>query len=149
EAPGGIKVAIKIIFRPLPHEEAQVQLRSFELSKSLSHPFLLLTHAYWVAEGRLYLVMELADGSLRDRLKECQRAGMAGIPVDELMTYIGEAAEGIDFLHSQQVLHRNIKPTSILLIHGHARVSDFGLAHPLEDTSESTMGSGTPAYMAP
>ncbi len=150
EAPGGVAVAVKVIFRPLDHDEAQRELQSLELIKGLRHPFLLQTQAYWSFEDRLYIVMELADGSLRDRLKECHVQGLGGIPVAELLRYFREAAEAADFLHRQHVLHRDIKPENILLLQHHAKLADFGLARVQgSQRMVSATGSGTPLYMAP
>jgi serine/threonine protein kinase len=150
EAPGGVEVAVKIIFRPLSHAEAQRELQALELIKRLRHPFLLQTHAYWSMEDRLLIAMELADGSLRDRLKECQRAGERAIPVRELAIYFRESAEALDYLHGQNVLHRDIKPDNILLLKRHAKLADFGLARLLQNQRSIQASSvGTPAYMAP
>src|SRR5262249_38306308 len=91
-----------------------------------------------------------AGGSLRDRLKECIKAGQGGIPVEELLVYVREAAEALDYLHAKQVLHRDIKPDNILLLEGHAKVADLGLARLLQSqrTFQATQ-CGSPAYMAP
>ncbi|MCI0459725.1 MAG: serine/threonine protein kinase, partial [Gemmataceae bacterium] len=151
EAPGGVAVAVKLIFRPLDHDEAQRELQSLELIKGLRHPFLLQTQAYWSFEDRLYIVMDLADGSLRDRVKECHAQGLCGVPAPELLQYFREASEALDYLHRQHVLHRDIKPENILLLQQHAKLADFGLARMQQQSQRlmSATGSGTPLYMAP
>src|SRR5437660_692729 len=83
EAPGGIPVAIKRIIKPIDRKEAQRELQSLELIKKLRHPFLLATHSFWLSADRLFIVMELADGTLRDRLRDCVNASLPGIPLDE------------------------------------------------------------------
>ena len=149
-APGGIEVAIKIINRPVDHEEAQRELQSLEQVKLLRHPYLLQTQAFFLEEDRLYIVMELADGSLRERLKECRAEGKRGVPVVELIRYFKESAEALDFLHAQHRMHRDIKPENILILQRHAKVADFGLARMMESQRMvSATSSGTPAYMAP
>ncbi|MBI1918390.1 MAG: protein kinase [Planctomycetes bacterium] len=150
EAPGGVEAAIKIIFRPSDHEDIKRELQSLELIRGLRHPFLLATHAYWSLPDRLIIAMELADGTLNDRLKECVAEGQAGIPPVELVGYFKEAAEAVDFLHHRQVLHRDIKPANLLLLNSHVKVADFGLVR-LQESMRSVEATfcGTPQYMPP
>jgi serine/threonine protein kinase len=146
-APGGVDVAIKVVY--LTAEGAR-ELGSLDLVKRLRHPFLLQTQAYWRQDDQLYIVMELADENLRDRLDQCKEQN-TGIPLAELLQYTQEACEALDFLHARQVLHRDIKPDNILLLAGHAKVADFGLAR-LRDQQRSFQQAtsvGTPMYMAP
>ena len=92
-APGGVDVAIKIIFGSVAENQAQRELQSLELLKRLRHPFLIPVHAYWQLHDRLLIVMELADSSLQDLLEQSRQAGASGIPIDVLLQYFRESAE--------------------------------------------------------
>src|SRR5262249_36706327 len=146
-APGGIPVAIKKIIQPIDRDEAKRELKSLELIKRLKHPFLLATHAFWLSADRLYIVMELADRTLRDRLRGCPPG--TSLPPAELIAYTAQAAQALDYLHGEDVLHRDIKPENILLVRGLVQRGAFGLARNLPGNQLSPPGAGTPRYMAP
>jgi hypothetical protein len=148
-APGSIPVAVKCIIRPLSDETCKRELRALELLSQLRHPGLLSIHTFWQRRDRLIVVMELADDSLADRLKECQKANRDGIPPDELIAYFREAAEALDYLHSENLMHRDIKPANLLRLKGHAKLADFGLVRLQAQNLEETLPGGTPLYMAP
>lgn len=150
EAPGGFRVALKKILRSLDHPASRGELESLEAIKTMTHPFLLQTQAFWVFRDRLIIVMELADGSLTDLIQQHRATGLPGVPPDELVRYFEQVAEAVDYLHSKNVSHRDIKPQNLLHLKGYAKLADFGLARMHEHT-QTTVGSemGTPLYMAP
>jgi formylglycine-generating enzyme required for sulfatase activity len=149
-APGGVPAAIKIIFRTLDDDEAQRELKALDLIRKLGHVFLLQLHWYDMIDNRLVIAMELADGSLRGRLKACTQSGQRGVPIPELLGYMREACEALDYAHAEGVLHRDIKPDNVLLLKGHVKVGDFGLACMLEDAASFTATTcGSAPYMAP
>jgi serine/threonine protein kinase len=150
EAPGGIPVAVKRMLHAYDDENSKRELESLELIKSLHHPYLLSTYAAWMQDNRLHIAMDLADGSLLDRFEECKRAGLAGIPAEELADYFLQAATALDFLHERNVIHRDVKPANLMRLQGFAKVADFGLARQQKADLDQTMRpSGTPSYMAP
>jgi serine/threonine protein kinase len=100
--------------------------------------------------AELLVAMGLCERSLFDRLRECQEAGLNGVPLAELLTYMEDSARAIDLLNTKyQIQHCDIKPQNILLLNGAAQVCDFGLAKAIGDVRESSMGAGTIAYGAP
>lgn len=150
-APGGVEVALKLIKWTSSNSLSQVELRALELMKRLRHAFLLQVQAYWLADDHLNIVMDLADCSLQQRFDECRQQGLMGIPALELLGYMREAAEALDYLHANQVLHRDVKPANILLSSGHARLADFGLARLMMEEGAELGATliGTPLYMSP
>lgn len=152
DAPGGVPVAIKIVeARRDDNEAAGRELSALEVIKTLRHPYLLSTHAFYSEEEQLAIVMELADGSLRDELEKSRKVGKGGLPPDVLVRYMIEAGEAIDYLHDKKMTHRDIKPENILLLAGHAKVADFGLVRVVQENraQASVSLTGTLAYMAP
>src|SRR5438552_14390066 len=95
--------------------------------------------------------MELADKNLHDVYLEHQSAGLIGIPRDDLLRYMRDAAEALDFMcekHSLQ--HLDIKPRNLFLVSDRVKVADFGLVKNLERSSASSiLGGVTPLYAAP
>src|SRR6478752_7624540 len=91
EAPGGIFKAIKIIHGNLNNREtdayrfAEQELKSLKRVKQVRHPYLLALDRFDIVDGRLMIVMELADCNLWDRFRERRDRGLPGIPRDELL----------------------------------------------------------------
>ncbi len=146
--PGGFPVAMKFI--RLAGKVSVAEQRALELMKQLRHPNLLALHGTWEYGDWLILAMELADGTLLDRLRQAVKAQrLPGIPLPELLRQMHAAAEGLDHLNAQGVQHRDVKPANLLLVGGGVKVGDFGLAKLLQETVATASGSMTPAYASP
>src|SRR5438046_422743 len=84
EAPGGIFKAVKIIFGDLRSQDndliryAEQELKSLKRVKQVRHPYLLALDRYDIIDGRLMIVMELADCSLWDRFRVSRHQGPPG-----------------------------------------------------------------------
>lgn len=149
-APGGIKKAVKVVYGSLDDERAEREMRSLERIKDVRHPFLVGLERVEIVNQQLVFVTELADRSLKDRFREATQDGRSGIPRDELMSYLRDASEALDYLYEKHTLqHLDIKPENMLLVGDHLKVADFGLIKDLRDASMSMVGGVTPLYAPP
>ncbi|MGE0759960.1 MAG: hypothetical protein AB7F89_02650 [Pirellulaceae bacterium] len=83
--------------------------------------------------------------SLRDRLDACRQAGLPGLPVPELLRFVAEVASDLD---ARGRPCGNVKPDTIWIVDGRARLSDDSVVDMLPALGPGTL-TGTPAYMAP
>jgi serine/threonine protein kinase len=147
-------VAVKVIDRRLADDgEVVARFRQEQaLGARLCHPNLIAVYEAGRAAGRPYLVMELVEG---DNLEEfLSRSGP--MPVAEACEVIRQAALGLQHLHEHGLVHRDVKPSNLILTtDGKVKVFDLGLARHLlkPDAGEriTLHGQflGTPDYVAP
>ena len=150
DAPGGLQKAIKFVYGFLDDERAGRELKSLNRIRGVRHPFLLSLERIEVVDGQLLIVTELADTSLKSRYEECRKAGMQGIPRDELLSYLKDTADALDYMSEEHSLqHLDVKPENLLLLSGRIKVADFGLVKDIGDQSISMMGGLTPLYASP
>jgi len=144
----GREVAIKVITTPLGAEALGRFKLEGEAAARVSHPNVLQVHERGVHQGRPYLVMDLAAGSLRDRLR---KGGPLSGPEAALL--LAPIADALGQVHAAQILHRDLKPENILLSSdGTPLLADFGIARAVDRETRYTQSGvlvGTPAYMAP
>jgi serine/threonine protein kinase len=115
----------------------------------LTHPNIVRVTDFGEHDGKPYLVMPyLSGGTLKKQL---------GKPIEwqEAMRLLLPIARALDYAHRQNLIHRDVKPSNILITaDGEPMLTDFGIAKvlDLEETADLTgtgMGIGTPEYMAP
>src|SRR5579884_88089 len=150
------QVAVKLLPSVLASDETYLHAFEYEAraAAALEHPHILPVHDFGeqhVADDEVitYLITPyMTGGSLRDLMRKTSRS----LPLEETLKYLKQAAQAIDYAHSQQVLHRDIKPANMLLQEGWLFLADFGLAKLMSSgtqRSRTHTGSGTPEYMAP
>ncbi|MEM9409772.1 MAG: tubulin-like doman-containing protein [Planctomycetota bacterium] len=150
DAPGGLKKAVKIIFGYHDEKRAQAELKALDRIKEARHPFLLSLERIEVFNSKLIIVSELAEQSLANLVNVYGDRSESGIPRDELVGYMRDAAGALDYLNGSFGLqHLDIKPENLLLVSGHAKVADFGLVKDIKGCSQSLMSGMTPSYAAP
>jgi serine/threonine-protein kinase len=145
----GNRIALKLLRPELADD--RVMVARFEREARLARD--LGTHVVPVLElgrsgGIEYLVMPFyAGGSLALRLRT---AGALGL--DDTVELAAQLGRGLDALHGRGVLHRDVKPSNVLLDgEGTAALADFGLARSADSTRLTADGQllGTPHYLAP
>lgn len=150
EAPGGLLKAVKFVYGDMGGRQASQEVKALERIKEVRHPFVLSLERAEIVDGQLVVVSELADGTLLDRFEEHRARGAPGIPREELLLYLRDAAEALDFISSQfHLQHLDIKPSNLFLMGSHLKVGDFGLVREICQHSGVSMGGMSPAYAAP
>ncbi|MEZ5426979.1 MAG: protein kinase [Pyrinomonadaceae bacterium] len=138
------KVAVK-----LPHD-GQVKTEAIRQEATLweqasGHPNVLPIIDADIYDGQVVIVSEYAEGgSLAERLKNEGR-----FPADKAVEMIIGILDGLEFLHSRNIIHRDIKPQNILLQGNRPRLADFGISRAMNTSTISSTVVGTDAYMSP
>jgi len=147
-------VAVKVIrTENLPQSGVERALKRFEreakaLAK-LTYPNIVPIIDYGEYEDSPYLVMKyLPGGTLKQRLGH-------PMPYQEAARILAPIARALEYAHQHGIVHRDVKPSNILITdRGQPMLSDFGVAKILEadetmDLTGTSIGVGTPEYMAP
>lgn len=119
-----------------------------EVCQSLRHPNVVQTFEYGLTTaGEQYLVMELIDGVGLNFLIETRSRNLEGKRIELLC----QVAEGLDYIHKQKYLHRDICPRNIMVnTEGVVKIIDFGLTIPYApEFCKPGNRTGTPNYLAP
>ncbi len=145
------KVAIKVMRPELATAVgAERFLREVAITAKLNHPHILPLLDSGEADGLLYYIMPFVEGeTLHDRIA---REGQ--LPLDDALQITRSVAAALSYAHSQDVIHRDIKPDNVLLSAGVAVVADFGIARAVSAAgggglTQTGISVGTPAYMSP
>ena len=143
-------VAIKFLPQHLSgDEEARKRfVHEAKAASALNHPNIGIVHEIGrTDDGLTFMVMACYEGeSLRDRIDR------GNITVDEALDITSQIAAGLAKAHEHEIVHRDVKPSNVLLTRdGHTVIIDFGLAKLAGRTKLTREGStlGTAAYMSP
>jgi tetratricopeptide (TPR) repeat protein len=122
----GRDVAIKVLPEEFAKDADRVARfqREAKLLASLNHPNIASIYGLEESDGTHFLVLELVEGdTLADRIKG------GPIPAEEALKLALQIAEALEAAHEHGIIHRDIKPTNIMLgVREHVKVMDFGLA---------------------
>lgn len=149
------RCAVKIMkrrkLRRIPNGELNVQ-REIQLLKRLLHPNVIKLYdvIYDEQKQKMYMIMEYCVGELQEMLDNTEQHKF---PIWQAHGYFRQLLNGLDYLHCQGIIHKDIKPGNLLLAtDGTLKISDFGVAERLgpfavDDTCRTSQGS--PAFQPP
>jgi serine/threonine protein kinase/hemoglobin-like flavoprotein/class 3 adenylate cyclase len=142
----GRNVAIKTL-QANASSHGQRFLREARSAARLTHPNIVVVHDFGESDGRLYMAMELLEGTDLQQLIEERRA----LTLDQKLAVMEQVCDAMAFAHAASVIHRDLKPANVFVLpNGSVKVVDFGLAR-ISGSSLTGTGLivGTPNYMAP
>jgi serine/threonine protein kinase len=150
----GREVAVKVVNLAAasgPHEQQMLRdrmIREAMAAGTLSHPGIVTVYHAGELPWGVFIAMELVDGQPLDRLLEQDKC-----PRDLVLPILSQLAAALDYAHARGVIHRDVKPSNVLLGRdGRVRLCDFGIAKLLtapSATASAGLVLGTPNYMAP
>jgi serine/threonine-protein kinase len=127
------QVAIKVlpdVFTGDPERLARFE-REAKLLASLSHQNIASIFGLEEADGKRFIVMELAEGETLAR-----SISRSPLPVDEALAVCRQIAEGLEAAHEKGIVHRDLKPSNMMVsAEGKVKILDFGLARALAGKS--------------
>lgn len=143
-------VALKVVHRNLVHNTELLDRfhREAQVSASLNHPSLVTIYDEGAEKDIHYMSMEYIEGvDVQTLIKNKGKLGK-----EKTINIIATIAEALDYTHSKDLIHRDIKSSNILLTDkGRCVLTDFGLAHAASGSKLTQTGTimGTPDYMSP
>src|SRR5438105_1433668 len=150
----GRKIVVKVLNPELAEGiSAQRFEREIQIAARLQHPNIVPVLSAGESEGLPFYTMPFVRG-------ESLRAQLTSGRMDTRVTLrvLADVARALAYAHDEGVVHRDIKPENVLIAHGVAVVTDFGIAKAIDAARVDRTGSGitqlgtalgTPAYMAP
>ena len=145
----GQKVALKVLPADADERTRARWLEEVRQGRRLSHPHLIRIFDVVETSDRPVAVMEFVPGgTLADRV-----AADGAQPIEDVIRWTSEVLEVLTYLHENRVVHRDVKPSNLLVAEdGSIKLSDLGLVRSLDRGSDLTRtleGVGTPRFMSP
>ncbi len=143
-------IALKTIRPDLAANDASLRRLRQEtlLARQIAHRNVIRVYDLGVSGALRFITMEFVEGQDLKSVLELRKK----LTPEEAAPILHQICQGLSAAHSENVVHRDLKPQNILLSpDGRVRIMDFGLARSFDDTGMTQTGGilGTPAYMSP
>lgn len=144
----GIKVALKIINKKTAPSDFKEKFlpRELEIIEKIDHPNIIRRYESFDLGGKVYICLEWAGHG--DLLQHVRLKGPLKDP--ESSKYFREMCAGVEYLHKNGIVHRDLKCENVLLSkRNSAKIADFGFARTIGPLEKSKTYCGSAAYAAP
>lgn len=141
-------VAVKILSGSIEDSVGRLEdfLREARTAAILNHSNIVTIYDTGQSGPHYFIVMEYVNGITIKKLLEDR----PDLPLSEVLALTKQACRGLEYAHRKGIVHRDIKPGNILVDEeGNVKITDFGLARFISDTSDENLMKGTPLYMSP
>ena len=139
-------IFIKILNKSniMKSNQTQHVLNELEIIPNLDHPSIIKFLSFYQDDKYLYLAFEFIPGGDLFTLLKAEN----NLSIEQSQFYLGQIIFALEYLHSRNIIYRNLKPENILINkNGYIKLSDFELVKNLDDRTYTLCG--TPGYMAP
>lgn len=137
-------VAIKQILLE-KDQDVQELMGEIDLLKILKHPNIVKYHGFVKNSTSLNVFLEYCSGG---SLRQLYKRKKSGLPETDIIKFVKSILKGLNYLHEQGVVHRDVKAANVLITEtGEIKLADFGVATKVTNQHQSVVG--TPNWMAP
>ena len=139
-------IFIKILNKSniMKSNQTQHVLNELEIIPNLDHPSIIKFLSFYQDDKYLYLAFEFIPGGDLFTLLKAEN----NLSIEQSQFYLGQIIFALEYLHSRNIIYRNLKPENILINkNGYIKLTDFELVKNLDDRTYTLCG--TPGYMAP
>ena len=143
--------ALKVILPDLRESEQYAERfeREAQSIARLEHPNIVRIYRFGEVNGMYYMAMQYVEGADLGTLIYDYRASGEVMPIGDVVRVLHDIGTALDYAHSREVIHRDVKPSNIMVDNtGRALLADFGLAL-LADIGTRGEVLGSPHYIAP
>lgn len=142
----GAHVAVKVALDRQGQNHVARFRREARILNRLHHPNVVRLLGWGVHDSIGWMAMERADGTVYQRMRAHRRP----LPLREVLHYTRQTVRALRVVHAADVIHRDVKPSNLLLVGSQVQLADFGIAR-TEGSSITSVGAqlGSRSYMAP